>query len=939
MSTETLPLPLPYQSQILTDILSTSAFLILARGLGIRRIMCAVMKLYSRPETLVILLNTPTGEEEYIKEELLGMGVGRPGLRIVNNELSAKERTELYLSGGIFSVTSRIFIVDILTKRISVEKITGIIVNHAERVTETSTEAFILRIFRQENENGFIKAFSDSPEAFVTGFSPLQTTMQCLQLRTVFIWPRFHVTVRESLESRKADVVELLQPLSDNMTHIQSAIVECMEACLSELKKANRSIDVEELTIENAMFRSFDRLVRHQLDPIWHRVSSKTKQMIGDLNVLRKLLSYLVTYDCVTFNSFLEMIIASNTPTSVMSQQQSPWLFTDSANAIFTVRAQAILYVKCGATVIYQRSIQFNPLQLAKERVYIRKANADKDSSKSSDNFDFPPSVEPILEELPKWRLLSDVLYEIEHETEAINAKNVDDSDKSNVILIMAGSERTCSQLREYLTATNHGQHNVGGSNPILKDLLRNYFRWKGAIPNVSEKLFKEDDKIASDNTTETGEGGIKQKYHRGQPPPNKRRRVRGGSSTAASSSRPAPSTIEEETKEIVSFLSSGTAPTDTSPSHHSSYYNDEFDAEAFAQYFDVISPDSLVIIRPYSNDDDDRLLETVKPKFIVMYQPDIGFVRRVEVFRASNPGRNTRVYFLMYENSVEEQLYLSSIRREKEAFEKIIREKSIMAIPLGQSAAKSIGPDDAFLRTTNTRVAGGRLPLNYETKVIVDVREFRSSLPSILHARGVTIVPCTLQVGDYILSPRMCVERKSVSDLVGSLNSGRLYTQCEAMSMYYKEPVLLIEFDQNKAFTLQGISDMKADIGVTDLSSKLVLLTLAFPRLAIIWSSSPYATVEIFEDLKKSHEEPDAEKAMAIGVEEGEETDSMYNANSQDVLRALPGITSKNYKRVMTQVENLKELSEMTLEQCQKLIGDNNGKMLYEFFRNNVKD
>ena len=77
----------------------------------------------------------------------------------------------------------------------------------------------------------------------------------------------------------------------------------------------------------------------------------------------------------------------------------------------------------------------------------------------------------------------------------------------------------------------------------------------------------------------------------------------------------------------------------------------------------------------------------------------------------------------------------------------------------------------------------------------------------------------------------------------------------------------------------------------------------------------------------------------MAIGIEEGEEIDSIYNVNSQDVLRALPGITSKNYKRVMTQVENLKELSEMTLEQCQKLIGDNNGKMLYEFFRNNVKD
>ena len=32
-----------------------------------------------------------------------------------------------------------------------------------------------------------------------------------------------------------------------------------------------------------------------------------------------------------------------------------------------------------------------------------------------------------------------------------------------------------------------------------------------------------------------------------------------------------------------------------------------------------------------------------------------------------------------------------------------------------------------------------------------------------------------TTQVGDYILTSDICVERKSVSDLIGSLNSGRL--------------------------------------------------------------------------------------------------------------------------------------------------------------------
>jgi DNA excision repair protein ERCC-4 len=32
--------------------------------------------------------------------------------------------------------------------------------------------------------------------------------------------------------------------------------------------------------------------------------------------------------------------------------------------------------------------------------------------------------------------------------------------------------------------------------------------------------------------------------------------------------------------------------------------------------------------------------------------------------------------------------------------------------------------------------------------------------------------------VGDYILSPNICVERKSLSDLLGSFASGRLYQQ-----------------------------------------------------------------------------------------------------------------------------------------------------------------
>ena len=56
-----------------------------------------------------------------------------------------------------------------------------------------------------------------------------------------------------------------------------------------------------------------------------------------------------------------------------------------------------------------------------------------------------------------------------------------------------------------------------------------------------------------------------------------------------------------------------------------------------------------------------------------------------------------------------------------------------------------------------------------------MDMREFRSTLPSLLHASGLLVIPATLTVGDYVLTPDICVERKSLADLISSFNSGRL--------------------------------------------------------------------------------------------------------------------------------------------------------------------
>lgn len=45
--------------------------------------------------------------------------------------------------------------------------------------------------------------------------------------------------------------------------------------------------------------------------------------------------------------------------------------------------------------------------------------------------------------------------------------------------------------------------------------------------------------------------------------------------------------------------------------------------------------------------------------------------------------------------------------------------------------------------------------------KVLVDTREFRSKLPNLLHLSGLEIIPITLEMGDYIITPDICIERK----------------------------------------------------------------------------------------------------------------------------------------------------------------------------------
>jgi DNA excision repair protein ERCC-4 len=103
--------------------------------------------------------------------------------------------------------------------------------DYAFRVTETSMESFVIRVYREHNTKGFIKAFTDEPESLRHGFGALEKVMKNLYLERVILYPRFHADVSRVLDHHAAKLIELRPVLSSNMIAIQNGLLVAMNRC------------------------------------------------------------------------------------------------------------------------------------------------------------------------------------------------------------------------------------------------------------------------------------------------------------------------------------------------------------------------------------------------------------------------------------------------------------------------------------------------------------------------------------------------------------------------------------------------------------------------------------------------------------------------------------------------------------------------------------
>ncbi|XP_059046563.1 DNA repair endonuclease XPF isoform X2 [Achroia grisella] len=765
---------LPFEKEIFIDVFEKDALLILAKGISYNNILANLLWVYKDPGNLVLVVNSSEHEEKHFMEKF--------GLTPLPN--LGPEREKSYLEGGVHFVSTRILVVDLLKNRVPVSHVSGIIVLRAHTVLESCQEAFALRLYRQNNKTGFIKAFSNSPISFTFGYHQVEKVMRALFVTELFLWPRFHGTIIKCLKSRQAQVVELHVNLTTNMSSIQTCLLDIMNYTVKQLKCINRTLDMKEITTENCITKKFHKILQSQLDCVWHQLSTRTKEYIQDLKVLRSMIINLIHDDSVSFYA-----LVSKYRTPEYAKVNSGWILLDSAEQLF---------------------------RLAKARVYNNKNEFDPEFT-------------------PKWKCLSDLL--LEEIPEEVKKKE-GGSINNTKILILCQDNRTCSQLNHYLTM-----------DPT-KYLFYMAFRRDLTINTVAAK-YKKIQKLPA--KTDKGEKSIKT---------NSKQNVTDDVRK---------SELEESEEEFDADESKSnyvlTLTQVTSQKKGTKCLSNETVFEPISQIdnLDITQLETekpIICIQTFKENGNafslEQTLETLRPDYIILYHNDVAAVRQIELFESRKRSDElvSKVYFIVYDKTVEEQAYLTSLRREKQAFELLIETKSIMVVPSYQD-----GKTEEFFNlnvedendTVDTRKAGGQV-VKEKPLVIVDMREFRSDLPALLHKKGINIEPVTIVIGDYILTPDICVERKSISDLIGSLNSGRLYTQCTQMCRNYSRPILLIEFDQNKPFNLQGHFVVSSDLSGADIQQKLQLLTIHFPRLKLVWSPSPYATAELFLELKLNH-------------------------------------------------------------------------------------
>ncbi|KAF5414526.1 MAG: 3'-flap repair endonuclease Xpf [Candidatus Methanogaster sp.] len=213
--------------------------------------------------------------------------------------------------------------------------------------------------------------------------------------------------------------------------------------------------------------------------------------------------------------------------------------------------------------------------------------------------------------------------------------------------------------------------------------------------------------------------------------------------------------------------------------------------------------------------------LDIPSTDLVLFYEPVPSEIRTIQRKGRTGRKRTGRIVVLIAKGSRDEASYWISVRKEAKMLATIAN--------MSGSRAKSM----LMPRPTIEPAIEQKQLADFSGEGLVayiDHREIRSGVSHILEAAGVEVAMRTLEIGDYLLSDRVCVERKTTNDFISSLISGRreLFGQISDLARTFDKPVLIIEGDdlygqrQIHPNAVRGaLTAIAIDFGVPILMSK----------------------------------------------------------------------------------------------------------------------
>ncbi len=164
---------------------------------------------------------------------------------------------------------------------------------------------------------------------------------------------------------------------------------------------------------------------------------------------------------------------------------------------------------------------------------------------------------------------------------------------------------------------------------------------------------------------------------------------------------------------------------------------------------------------------------------------------------------------------------------------------------------------------------------------VIVDSREYRTAEEVVKNLRrlGATVVERQLEVGDYVVSERVAIERKRAHDFLSSIADGRLFEQAKKLVEHYEKPIMIVEGSIWSALKHRNIHE-HAVLGA------MITLILKF-NIRILFSRDPETTAFIIYDIAKNEQEKEKKSIKTVTTRK---TATIKELQIQ-FLASLPGI------------------------------------------------